>query len=151
MDEEEGLYYLAKTKAPLFSPMQIVGFTMWQIKYRLKEYKSVKFEMVGFHFHFNDYQETSHRPICSVTGRGRLFVCDVTQTGIAPVGTYDWNDGLFDVTWAENNENLVVAGAGDGAVLLFDVKNTKVVPIEKIPMQNKDLLNRKIEKIYHCK
>ena len=53
-------------------------------------------------------------------------MCDVTQTGIVPVGTYDWNDGLFDVTWAENNENLIVAGAGDGSVLLFDVKNLKV-------------------------
>ena len=82
-----------------------------------------------------------------------MFVCDVTQTGIAPVGTYDWNDGLFDVTWAENNENLVVAGAGDGAVLLFDVKNTKVVLIEKILIIQGFIfaLEKIYKKKYHCK
>ena len=61
-----------------------------------------------------------------ISGRGTLFVLDITQNGVVPVNVYDWNDGLFDVTWAENNENLIIAGAGDGSVLLFDVKNAKV-------------------------
>lgn len=39
---------------------------------------------------------------------------------------YEWNDGLFDVTWAENNENVVIAVSGDGSLLLFDVTNPKV-------------------------
>lgn len=63
---------------------------------------------------------------CFISGRGTLFILDLTASGIEPVSTFDWNDGLFDVTWAENNENLIIAGAGDGAVLLFDVKNSKV-------------------------
>ena len=61
-----------------------------------------------------------------IPGRGTLFIFDITPNGIVPVNQYDWNDGFFDVTWAENNENLVIAGAGDGSVLLFDVKNPKV-------------------------
>ena len=66
-----------------------------------------------------------------------MFVCDVTQTGIVPVSSYDWNDGLFDITWAENNENLIVAGAGDGSLLLFDVKNPKV---HCITIKNQNIL-----------
>lgn len=56
-----------------------------------------------------------------------MFIFDVTPDGIQPVRIYEWNDGLFDVTWAENNENVAIAGAGDGSVLLFDVKNPKVI------------------------
>jgi len=53
-------------------------------------------------------------------------VFDVTPSGIQPVRTYEWNDGLFDVTWAEDNENVVLAAAGDGSLLLFDVTNHQV-------------------------
>ena len=33
---------------------------------------------------------------------------------------YTWRDGLFDVTWSEVNEPILVAAAGDGSVLIFD-------------------------------
>ena len=33
---------------------------------------------------------------------------------------YGWSDGLFDITWSEVNEAILVAAAGDGNVLLFD-------------------------------
>lgn len=52
---------------------------------------------------------------------------DITNNGIQPVQMYEWNDGLFDVTWAENNENVVLAASGDGSLLLFDVTNPKVL------------------------
>lgn len=29
-------------------------------------------------------------------------------------------DGLFDVTWSEVSEGVLVAGGGDGSVLIFD-------------------------------
>ena len=35
---------------------------------------------------------------------------------------YVWKDGLFDVTWSEVNEAILVAAAGDGSVLIFDQK-----------------------------
>lgn len=52
---------------------------------------------------------------------------DITNNGIQPVQMYEWNDGLFDVTWAENNENVVLTASGDGSLLLFDVTNPKVL------------------------
>ena len=33
---------------------------------------------------------------------------------------YAWRDGLFDVTWSEVSEAVLVAAAGDGNVLVFD-------------------------------
>lgn len=62
-----------------------------------------------------------------VSGCGTLFILDVKPDGIQPIRVYEWNDGLFDVTWAENNENVVIAGAGDGSLLLFDTNNPKVL------------------------
>lgn len=52
---------------------------------------------------------------------------DITNNGIQLVQMYEWNDGLFDVTWAENNENVVLTASGDGSLLLFDVTNPKVL------------------------
>ncbi|KAB0407283.1 hypothetical protein E2I00_000138, partial [Balaenoptera physalus] len=33
---------------------------------------------------------------------------------------FDWNDGLFDVTWSENNEHILVTCSGDGSLQLWD-------------------------------
>ncbi|KAL3882792.1 hypothetical protein ACJMK2_029099 [Sinanodonta woodiana] len=60
-----------------------------------------------------------------LAGSGTLFILDSTPGGLLLVQAYDWNDGLFDVTWAENNENLLITGAGDGSLLLFDVAQSK--------------------------
>jgi peroxin-7 len=34
--------------------------------------------------------------------------------------SFDWNDGLFDVTWSENNEHVLVTCSGDGSLQLWD-------------------------------
>lgn len=34
--------------------------------------------------------------------------------------SFDWNDGLFDVTWSENNEHVLVTCTGDGSLQLWD-------------------------------
>ncbi|XP_041354220.1 peroxisomal targeting signal 2 receptor-like [Gigantopelta aegis] len=60
-----------------------------------------------------------------IAGCGTLFILDQTPEGLAVVRTYDWNDGLFDLTWAENNENVVVTAAGDGSVLVWDTAQLK--------------------------
>ena len=39
---------------------------------------------------------------------------------------YGWQDGLFDVTWSEVNEAVLVAAGGDGSVLVFDQGVTQV-------------------------
>uniref|UniRef100_A0A5F8GCU4 Peroxin-7 n=1 Tax=Monodelphis domestica TaxID=13616 RepID=A0A5F8GCU4_MONDO len=33
---------------------------------------------------------------------------------------FDWNDGLFDVTWSENNEHVLITCSGDGSLQLWD-------------------------------
>ena len=34
---------------------------------------------------------------------------------------FDTQDGLFDLSWSEIHENLLVVASGDGSVKLFDV------------------------------
>lgn len=62
----------------------------------------------------------------SPLGRGTVFFIDVTPQGVQPVRTFDWNDGLFDITWSENNEHLAVTGSGDGSLQVWDVAQQKV-------------------------
>lgn len=59
-------------------------------------------------------------------GRGALYVLDLTPQGIQIVETFDWNDGLFDVTWSENNERLCVTASGDGSIQLWDISLKQV-------------------------
>ena len=33
---------------------------------------------------------------------------------------YNWRDVLFDVTWSELHEPVLVVGSGDGNVIIFD-------------------------------
>ena len=58
-----------------------------------------------------------------------MFILDQTPPGLVVVRTYDWNDGLFDVTWADNNEHVVVTASGDGSVLVWDTAQLKVTSI----------------------
>lgn len=39
--------------------------------------------------------------------------------------SFDWNDGLFDVTWSENNENVLITCSGDGSLQIWDMAKTK--------------------------
>ncbi|XP_013401602.1 peroxisomal targeting signal 2 receptor-like [Lingula anatina] len=56
-----------------------------------------------------------------IAGCGTLFLVDFLPSGPQLLRTYDWNDGLFDVTWAENNENIAVTASGDGGIQIWDV------------------------------
>ncbi|KAG2468240.1 PEX7 protein, partial [Polypterus senegalus] len=37
--------------------------------------------------------------------------------------SFDWNDSLFDVTWSESNEHVIVTGGGDGSLQIWDTAN----------------------------
>ena len=54
------------------------------------------------------------------------------QGGFREVRRYVWRDGLFDVTWSEMNEAILVAAAGDGSVLIFD-QNLADAPAMVLP------------------
>lgn len=40
--------------------------------------------------------------------------------GFREVNHYVWKDGLFDVTWSEVNEAILVVAAGDGSLIVVD-------------------------------
>ena len=44
---------------------------------------------------------------------------------------FGWRDGLFDVTWSEVNEAVLVAGGGDGSLLVFDQNIVQVRGISR--------------------
>lgn len=57
-----------------------------------------------------------------IAGGGTLYVVDVNYTsGASLTKQYEWQNGLFDVTWAENNENVLIAVSGDGSVQLWNL------------------------------
>ena len=45
---------------------------------------------------------------------------DQNESGLRLFRSFDWNDGLFDVTWSENNEHVLVTCSGDGSLQLWD-------------------------------
>ncbi len=47
---------------------------------------------------------------------------EIEGRGFVEVRRYLWKDGLFDVTWSELSEDVLVVGGGDASVLVFDQK-----------------------------
>uniref|UniRef100_A0ACB8GBX7 Peroxisomal targeting signal 2 receptor n=1 Tax=Sphaerodactylus townsendi TaxID=933632 RepID=A0ACB8GBX7_9SAUR len=51
---------------------------------------------------------------------GTLVILEQSDAGINLLRSFDWNDGLFDVTWSENNEHVLVTCSGDGSLQIWD-------------------------------
>nr|XP_008526662.1 PREDICTED: peroxisomal biogenesis factor 7 [Equus przewalskii] len=51
---------------------------------------------------------------------GTLLILDQNESGLRVFRSFEWNDGLFDVTWSENNEHVLVTCSGDGSLQLWD-------------------------------
>ncbi|XP_063246361.1 peroxisomal biogenesis factor 7 [Prinia subflava] len=60
-----------------------------------------------------------------MAGCGTLAVLGQNEAGIVLLKSFDWNDGLFDVTWSENNENVLITCSGDGSLQIWDMAKTK--------------------------
>uniref|UniRef100_A0A8D0HET5 Peroxin-7 n=1 Tax=Sphenodon punctatus TaxID=8508 RepID=A0A8D0HET5_SPHPU len=56
----------------------------------------------------------------SIAGCGTLVLLEQNDAGVHLLRSFDWNDGLFDVTWSENNEHLLITSSGDGALQIWD-------------------------------
>uniref|UniRef100_A0A8C7T7S2 Peroxin-7 n=1 Tax=Oncorhynchus mykiss TaxID=8022 RepID=A0A8C7T7S2_ONCMY len=65
-----------------------------------------------------------------IAGCGTLLVLEQTETGITLVKSFDWNDGLFDVTWSESNEHILLTGGGDGSLQVWDTANPQPGPLQ---------------------
>uniref|UniRef100_A0A8C5WTP2 Peroxin-7 n=1 Tax=Laticauda laticaudata TaxID=8630 RepID=A0A8C5WTP2_LATLA len=57
-----------------------------------------------------------------IAGCGTLVVLEQNEAGLHLFRNFDWNDGLFDVTWSENNEHVLVTSSGDGSLQIWDTE-----------------------------
>lgn len=73
-----------------------------------------------------------------IAGCGSLYILDVHPNEIRLVQLFDWNDGLFDLTWAENNENVLVTASGDGAIQVWDIAQNQV-PLKTLKEHTKEV------------
>jgi WD40 repeat protein len=57
-----------------------------------------------------------------IVGNGRLYIVDILPNfELVIIGHFDTKDGLYDCSWSETNERLVIGGSGDGTVKLWDI------------------------------
>ncbi|KAI3958435.1 hypothetical protein MKW98_011123 [Papaver atlanticum] len=59
-----------------------------------------------------------------ILGNGRIHVLDINPVPGGPmteISSFETADGVYDVTWSEENENLLVAAVADGSVKLYDL------------------------------
>lgn len=55
-----------------------------------------------------------------LTGGGSLVLLDLGLPGSGLVRSCEWQDGLFDLAWSEQDPHCVVSAAGDGSLQLWD-------------------------------
>ncbi|KAJ7566951.1 hypothetical protein O6H91_02G125000 [Diphasiastrum complanatum] len=74
----------------------------------------------GYSVEFSPFLETrlavASAQNFGIIGNGRQHVLELAPTGIVEVASFDTADGLYDCTWSEENENLLVSASGDGSV-----------------------------------
>ena len=49
-----------------------------------------------------------------IVGNGRQFILQLTDKGIRELAHFDTQDGVYDCSWSESNENHLLSGIGDG-------------------------------------
>jgi peroxin-7 len=56
-----------------------------------------------------------------IIGNGRQYVLRINPDNLELVATFDTQDGLYDCSWSEENENHLISGSGDGSIKLWDL------------------------------
>lgn len=46
---------------------------------------------------------------------------DLSPAGISEFAAFDTADGAYDVTWSEENDNIVLSAIADGSVKIWDL------------------------------
>ncbi|XP_073431991.1 peroxisomal biogenesis factor 7 isoform X2 [Dendrobates tinctorius] len=79
----------------------------------------------GYAVEFSPYVPT--RLACAasqnygISGCGTVFLLDQNDAGLLCFKSFEWSDALFDVTWSEISENILVTSSGDGSLQLWDI------------------------------
>lgn len=66
-----------------------------------------------------------------IAGCGTLLVLENNPTGVSLIQSLEWSDGLFDVSWSESHEQILVAAGGDGSLQLWDSTNRSPIRVAK--------------------
>ncbi|EFJ28727.1 hypothetical protein SELMODRAFT_93279 [Selaginella moellendorffii] len=79
----------------------------------------------GYSVEFSPFSETLLAVATSqnfgIIGNGRQYVLQLHPSGgIAELCSFDTADGLYDCTWAEDNEHILVSASADGSVKVWD-------------------------------
>jgi len=62
-----------------------------------------------------------------LSGAGFVFVLDLTPENSLVLNTQlQWNDGLFDLAFAEDHPDVLITASGDGSLQLWNVKNPQI-------------------------
>lgn len=62
-----------------------------------------------------------------IHGRGTLFILDyVPGTPIRLVKAFEWPYGLYDVTWSELEEDVVIGAGADGNIIMIALNRANV-------------------------
>lgn len=61
-----------------------------------------------------------------LAGGGSLVLLDLGLPGSGLVRSCEWQDGLFDLAWSEQDPHCVVSAAGDGSLQLWDTTHPQV-------------------------
>lgn len=65
-----------------------------------------------------------------ISGKGSLFVLQqVPNNEIQLTCKFDWPDGLFDVTWSELDQNILVSSSGDGSIQIWNIAKPQIPPV----------------------
>lgn len=96
----------------------------------------------GYSVKFSPY--FSQRLACAtsqyygIVGNGTIFIFDIDVSGLRVGQRFEWSDGVFDVCWAENNENIVIGAGGDGSIQVWDINQPKG-PLKVLKEHNKEV------------
>jgi peroxin-7 len=72
-------------------------------------------------------------------GNGKQYVLSVDPQGIGLYAAFDSRDGLYDCTWSEENENILLSGCGDGSLKIWDIQARGGRPLQNYHEHTKEV------------
>ncbi|KAF1356294.1 WD40-repeat-containing domain protein [Delphinella strobiligena] len=98
--------------------------------------KMLEFRTAGFNGYAVKYSPFFDSRLCvaaganfGLVGNGRLFILNLTASGIVCEKFFETQDCLFDTAWSESHENQVLTAGGDGSIKLFDIGVEPAFPV----------------------